>query len=251
MKRFENKVIIVTGAASGMGRESALRMAAEGGKLVLGDINEQGLQQTAADIDAAGGTAMAVTFNAMEEESCKALVASAVDSFGRLDVVVNAAGIGGFYRLDELSSDILNRFMTINLNSVIIICREAMPHLQKSKGAIVNFASVNAKVMTAYQTAYCASKAAVAAVTKCLAQEFEADGVRANVICPGGIETAMVEKMRFPEGMDFGLIANIRPLSRMGKSEEVAALVAFLASHEASYINGEDIFIDGGTHSAL
>lgn len=251
MSRFEGKVAIVTGAASGMGKASAIRLASEGAKVILGDINEEGLQQTAADIDSAGGVAKAVPFNAMEEASCKALVSSAVETFGQLDVVVNAAGIAGFYRLDELTDEILNRFLTINLNSVVTICREAMPHLQQSKGAIVNFASLNAKVMTAYQTAYCASKAAVAAVTKCMAQEFEADGVRANVICPGGIETPMVTQMRFPEGMNRRLLANLQPLGRKGQPEEVAALVSFLASDEASYISGEDIFIDGGTRSAM
>lgn len=251
MSRFEGKVALVTGAASGMGKASALRLAQEGAKVVLGDVNEEGLQQTAADIDAAGGVAKAVTFNAMEEDSCKALVAAAVDTFGQLDVVVNAAGIGGFYRLDELTPEVFNRFMSINLNSVVTICREAMPHLQTTKGNIVNFASLNAKTMTAYQTAYCASKAAVAAITKCMAQEFEEHGVRANVICPGGIETPMVSQMRFPEGMNRRLLMNLQPLSRKGEPEEVAALVAFLASSEASYISGEDIFIDGGARSAM
>lgn len=251
MSRFENKVVIVTGAASGMGKASALRLASEGAKVVLGDVNEEGNQATAAEIEAAGGAATAVTFNAMEEASCKALVASAVEVYGQLDVVVNAAGIAGFYRLDELTEEVFNRFMTINLNSVLTICREAMPHLQKTKGNIVNFASLNAKVMTAYQTAYCASKAAVAAITKCMAQEFEADGIRANAICPGGIATPMVRSIRFPEGINKRLLAGIHPLGRQGESEEVAALVAFLASSEASYINGEDIFIDGGTRSAL
>lgn len=251
MNRFDGKVAIVTGAASGMGKAAAIRLAKEGAKVILGDVNEEGLQQTAGEIDQAGGVAKAVPFNAMEESSCQALVQSAVDTFGQLDVVVNAAGIGGFYRLDELTSEVFDRFMTINLSSVVTICREAMPHLQKTKGAIVNFASLNAKVMTAYQTAYCASKAAVAAVTKCMAQEFEEHGVRANVICPGGIETPMVSQMRFPEGMNRRLLANLQPLSRKGEPEEVAALVAFLASDEASYISGEDIFIDGGARSAM
>lgn len=251
MKRFDEKVALVTGAASGMGKAAALRLASEGAKVVLGDVNEEGNQATAAEIEAAGGVATAVTFNAMEEQSCKALVASAVEVYGQLDVVVNAAGIAGFYRLDELTEDVFNRFMNINLNSVFTICREAVPHLKQTKGNIVNFASLNAKVMTAYQTAYCASKAAVAAVTKCMALEFEADGIRANVICPGGIATPMVKGIRFPEGMNKRLLANIHPLGRQGEPQEVAALVAFLASSEASYINGEDIFIDGGTRSAM
>ena len=251
MKRFEDKVALVTGAASGMGKATALRLAAEGAKVVLGDVNEEGNQATAAEIDAAGGVATAVTFNAMEEASCKGLVDSAVATYGQLDVVVNAAGIAGFYRLDELSDEIFSRFMTINLNSVFTICREAMPHLQKTKGNIVNFASLNSKVMTAYQTAYCASKAAVSAITKCMAQEFEADGVRANAVCPGGIATPMVKGIRFPMDINKRLLAGLHPLGRQGQPEEVAALVAFLASSEASYINGEDIFIDGGTRSAL
>jgi len=251
MKRFEGKVAIVTGAASGMGKAAALRLASEGAKVVLGDINAEGNQATAAEIDAAGGIATAVTFNAMEEASCKELVATAVEIYGQLDVLANVAGIAGFYKLEELTNDIFDRFMSINMTSVFALCREAMPHLKKTKGNIVNFASLNSKTMTAYQTAYCASKAAVLAITKCIAQEFEADGVRANAICPGGIETPLVQSIRFPEDINRRLLANLQPLGRKGTAEEVAALVAFLASDEASYISGEDIFIDGGSRSAI
>ncbi|HVK99385.1 MAG TPA: SDR family NAD(P)-dependent oxidoreductase, partial [Dongiaceae bacterium] len=233
------------------GKAAALRLAAEGAKVLLGDINEAGNQATAAEIDAAGGVAKAVTFNAMDEASCKALVLAAVDTFGQLDVVANVAGIAGFYHLHELTTDVFNRFLSVNLTSTFIICREAMPHLKKTKGNIVNFASINSKTMTAYQTAYCASKAAVSAINKCLAQEFEADGIRANVICPGGIETPLVATVRFPDNINRRLLANLMPLGRRGKSEEVAALVAFLASDEASYISGEDIIIDGGARSSL
>ncbi|OUR89355.1 hypothetical protein A9Q81_22100 [Gammaproteobacteria bacterium 42_54_T18] len=251
MKRFEGKVAIVTGAASGMGKAAALRLASEGAKVVLGDINAEGNQATAAEIDAAGGIATAVTFNAMEEASCKELVVTAVETYGQLDVLANVAGIAGFYKLEELTNDIFDRFMSINMTSVFTLCREAMPHLKKTKGNIVNFASLNSKTMTAYQTAYCASKAAVLAITKCIAQEFEADGVRANAICPGGIETPLVQSIRFPEDINRRLLANLQPLGRKGTAEEVAALVAFLASDEASYISGEDIFIDGGSRSAI
>lgn len=251
MKRFEGKVALVTGAASGMGKAAALRLASEGAKVVLGDINEEGNQATAAEIDAAGGVAKAVTYSATDEASCKALVQAGVDTFGQLDVVVNAAGIAGFYRVDELTLDVFNRFLTINLTSVFTICQAAVPHLRATRGNIVNFASLNSKTMTAYQTAYCASKAGVSAITKCLAHELEADGIRANVICPGGIETPMVKSVRFPQNINFKLLANLSPLSRKGQPEEVAALVAFLASSEASYISGEDIFIDGGLRSSL
>ena len=251
MKRFEGKVAIVTGAASGMGKAAALRLASEGAKVVLGDINTEGNQATAAEIDAAGGIATAVTFNAMEEASCKELVATAVETYGQLDVLANVAGIAGFYKLEELTNDVFDRFMSINMTSVFTLCREAMPHLKKTKGNIVNFASLNSKTMTAYQTAYCASKAAVLAITKCIAQEFEADGVRANAICPGGIETPLVQSIRFPEDINRRLLANLQPLGRKGTAEEVAALVAFLASDEASYISSEDIFIDGGSRSAI
>ena len=251
MKRFENKVAIVTGSASGMGKATALRLAEEGAKVILGDINEEGLKETASEIETAGGIASPVVFNAMEEASCKALVASAVEIYGQLDVVANMAGIAGFYKLEELDTELFERFLSINLTSVMIICREAVPHLKKTKGAIVNFASINSKIMTAYQTAYCASKAGVLAVTKCIALEHAADGIRANAVCPGGIKTPMVKQMRFPEDMDFKLLAKIMPLGRQGDPSEAAALVAFLASDEASYINGEDIFIDGGTNSAL
>ncbi|HET8708068.1 MAG TPA: SDR family NAD(P)-dependent oxidoreductase [Pseudomonadales bacterium] len=251
MKRFEGKVALVTGAASGMGKATALRLAAEGAKILLADINEEGNQATAAEIDANGGTCKAVTFNAMDEASCKAIVDAAVNTFGQLDVVANVAGIAGFYHLHELTCEIFNRFLSVNLTSVFTICREAIPHLKKTKGNIVNFASINTHTMTAYQTAYCASKAAVAAITKCMAQEFEADGIRANVICPGGIETPLVKSVRFPQGINQRLLANLMPLGRKGQPEEVAALVAFLASDEASYINGEDIIIDGGARSSL
>ena len=251
MNRFEGKVAIVTGAASGMGKAAAIRLASEGAKVILGDMNEEGNQETADEIKSSGGECTPVTFNAMDEPSCKALVASAVEIYGQIDVVANVAGIANFYSLDELSTDIFERFMTINVTSVLIICREAMPHLVKTKGNIVNFSSLNSKVMTAYQTAYCASKAAVTAITKCMALEFEKDGVRANNVCPGGIETPMVKNIRFPDNMDFKKINNLHPLSRQGKPEEVAALVAFLASDEAAYINGEDIFIDGGTRAAF
>ena len=252
MGRLDGKSALVTGGASGMGRATAIRLAADGAAVVIGDINVDGANETADSIREASGSAAVVAYDAMQEDSCVGLVNSAVSELGKLDIVANVAGITGFYRLDETSTEIFNRFITINLTSVVVICREAMPHLKKTRGCIVNFASINARVNVAYHVAYDASKAGVLAATKSIAQEFIVDGVRCNAICPGGIDTPMNVGLRMPEDMDFNHIRKIsNPLIPFGKAEEVAGVVTFLASDDASYINGEQIVVDGGLTSMI
>ena len=253
MGKLEGKVALVTGAASGVGRQTALRLAREGAGLLIGDIDESGLKETAQAIEAEGGRVVARVYDASLESSSAELVAAVVEDFGRLDVVANIAGISAFYRLDEISGDVLDRFLAINLKSPLVICREAMPHLKRTRGSIVNIASVAARVCAPYHTAYGASKAGVLAMTKSLAIEFAGDGVRVNAICPGGIDTPMNVDHRTPEGIDPALLSRLYPIGdgAMGGPEQVADLIAFLASDEAAYINGEDIVIDGGTRSAI
>ena len=252
MTRFQDKVALVTGSASGMGRASAIRLAHEGARVILGDIDADGAKQTAETISADGGTATIVAFDAMEEASCVELVRAAAETHGRLDIVANVAGIAGFYHLGETTAELFQRFVAINLTSVLVICREAVPHLEETGGCMINFSSINARYGAAYHAAYDATKAGVLALTKSIAQEFGKRGVRCNAICPGGIDTPMNENHRFPEGMDFSLIARLSNGDiPFGQPEEVAGVVAFLASEDASYINGEQIVVDGGVTSII
>ncbi|MCP4903472.1 MAG: SDR family oxidoreductase [bacterium] len=251
MQRLIGRVALVTGGASGMGKQTALRLAREGARVVIGDIDEVGAKETTEQIREEGGEATLRPYDASLETSCVELVSSAIEKYGQLDVVANIAGISAFYRLDEISTEIFERFLSVNLTSPLIICREAMPHLKRTRGSIVNIASVNARVCAPYHAAYGASKAGILALTKSLAIEFAADGVRVNAICPGGFDTPMNEDHRMPKGIDEGLLARLYPLDEMGNAEQIAGLIAYLASDEASYISGEDIVIDGGLRSAL
>ena len=252
MARFEGKVALVTGAASGMGRATAIRLAAEGACVVMGDIDAAGAEATRETIVADGGEALAVAYDAMDDASCVALVGAAVAVQGRLDVVANVGGISAFYRLDETSTEVFERFLRVNLTSVLVICREAMPHLVETGGSIVNFSSINGRMPVAYHAGYDASKAGVLALTKGIAQEFASAGVRCNAVCPGGFDTPMNEGIRIPEGMDFEWIRKLsNPRIPFGRPEEAAGVVAFLASEDASYINGEQIVVDGALTASL
>lgn len=248
MNRYENKVAIVTGAASGMGKAAAIRLAQEGASVLLCDINEQGLQATMEDIDSAGGTAQVQTFNAMEEDSCAALVPAAIDHFGKLNVVVCAAGISKFYELETINSELFNRTMTINCVAPVIICKHAMPHLIETGGNVINFTSINSRYPCAYHSVYCASKAALMSFTKSMALEFADKGVRVNCISPGSIDTPMNDDVGITDKMDFNKIKRLMALAQPnGSAEEVASLVAYLGSDEARFINGDDLTVDGAT----
>jgi len=252
MARFDGKTVLVTGGASGMGKATAIRFGEEGADVVIGDIDVDGAKETAESIVKAGGVATAIQYDAMEEDSCIELVQSAVRVHGQLDVVVNVAGIASFYRLDETTAEIFNRFITVNLTSTLVICRESIPELKRSGGNIINFASINAFLPVACHAAYDASKAGVLAITKGIAQELVKDGVRCNAICPGGFDTPMNVNKRMPDDMDLRKVSKLSsPLIPFGRPEQIAGVVAFLASDDASYVNGEHITVDGGVTAAL
>jgi len=252
MGRLEGKIAIVTGGASGMGRASAIRLAEEGATVVIGDIDVAGAEKTATSIAGAGGVASVVGFDASDADSCVRLVERAVAEHGRLDVVANVAGISSFYHLHETTNEIWERFLAVNLTSVLVICREAMPHLRKSRGCVINFASINARMPVAYHAGYAASKAGVVALTKSIAQEFVAEGVRCNAICPGGFDTAMNVNIRMPEDIDRAMLAKLmNPRIPMADAERITGAVVFLASDDAAYVNGEEIVVDGGLTALL
>jgi NAD(P)-dependent dehydrogenase (short-subunit alcohol dehydrogenase family) len=253
--RFEGKVAIVTGAASGIGRAALIRLVAEGARALGVDLNEGGLAETAELARSAagyGGHAMTLVASVADEAAVKTTVADHVGKEGRLDALINMAGI---QRSSHTTDETLASFMQIieiNLVGTFLFCREALPHLIAAKGNIVNAASTSAFYGHPYMSAYSASKGAIAAMTHAMAWEYMRQGVRVNAVAPGGINTPLFRAVpeNFPAGIDQTLFAHLAlPDYRFGDPEDVAGTIAMLASDDGRHINGEIIRIDGGVHS--
>lgn len=241
--RFQGKNVLVTGAASGIGRATAIRFASEGANVTIGDVNEAGLQETAAMM---GGSPRIQPFNATDIASCRGLVAAAAQD--GLDVVCNISGMLKWGPSEDFSVEDFELIMKINATSVFAICQAALPHLVKSRGNIVNTASTAALQGIAYTIAYSASKHAVAAITKGLAIEYGAKGVRVNAICPGHVNTPMGNSAPPPGDVNWDLVMRNTPKLENGtcEPEDIAGLFAYLASDDARKITGSLFTIDGG-----
>jgi NAD(P)-dependent dehydrogenase (short-subunit alcohol dehydrogenase family) len=240
---FKDKKVLITGAASGIGRATALRFAKEGARLTIGDVNEAGLEESAGMMDSAPDIQ---PFDAADPASCQALVdAAAKDG---LDIVCNISGILKWGPTIDFSVEDFQQVMAVNTTSVFAICKAALPHLVKSGGNIVNTASTAALQGIAYTIAYSASKHAVAAITKGLAVEFAAEGVRINAICPGHVDTPIARTPPPEKGVDWDLVMRNTPKLKDGvcHPDDVAELFAFLASDRAKRITGSLYLIDGG-----
>ena len=247
MKKLDNKVALVTGAASGIGRATALRFAKEGARVLLADIDESGLADAVANIEQSGGQATAQVFDACSEADCCAIVKTAVDTWGKLDVVANIAGIAGFWRLEEINADAWSRSIAINLTAPMVISREALPQLIETQGNIVNMASTAGLGGQAYNSMYAATKHGLVGMTKSLALELADKNVRVNAICPGAVKTALNQKLRWTNDMDDKLIQRLSPvLDHMADPDEIAVLATYLASDDARFVTGADMAIDGG-----
>lgn len=247
MNRLQDKIAIVTGAASGIGRAVAIRLASEGATLVCADLNDDGCNSTCTKIAEAGGKAMAVHCDVTDRTSVEALVQATVDSYERLDVLVNVAGIGGFAHTDQETDEHWDKVISVNLTGTFNTMRASLPKLLETKGAIVNVASVAAFDAHPYCAAYCASKAGVLMMTRATAMEYAIKNVRINCVCPGGIETPMHSQFQPIEGANAALLMRLMALNgRLGQPEEVAGAVAYLASDDASYVTGATLTIDGG-----
>lgn len=248
MGRFENKIVLVTGGASGIGRETALAFAREGGLVVLADIDEAGGEGVAAEIAAAGGQAWAVRCDVAEQEQVVSLLAEITDRYGRLDVAFNNAGIEGEpRRTAEVDADDFERIMGVNVRGVWLCMKYEIPLMvAQGGGVIVNTASVAGLVGAHSLPVYAASKHAVMGLTRSAALEYARKGLRINAVCPAVIRTPMIERAnsQFPALGQAAIVNN--PSRRLGEASEVAAAVLWLASAEASFVNGVGLPIDGG-----
>lgn len=243
--RFEGKSAIVTGAASGIGRAVAIRLAREGARVVIGDRNEAGLRETA---DMIGAAAHAVAFDVADPDACAQIVATTVDRHGRLDILCNIAGVLDFGPLAQFTVERWTRMIGINMGGVFFMTQAAMPHLIPTRGCVVNMASAAGLVGVPYNAPYTASKHGVVGLTKALALEFANQGVRINAICPTGVKTPMVSAPP-PEGIDWPAVMRSAPWLDNGEMcdpEDIADAVAFLASAEAKRITGIAFPVDGG-----
>lgn len=244
--RFDGKVAVVTGAASGIGRETALRLGAEGALVVAADISDA-VDTVAADIVAAGGTATALRSDVSERAGAEAPIDTALDTYGRLDVLCNIAGVLAAAHSHEVPDEQWERIIAVNLTGVFYTTRRALPALVESRGAIVMTSSTSALSGHPWMTAYSASKGGVLAMTRTLAMEYARRGVRVNAVAPGGITTPMVGGLELPDAVDFSLFDRISPLDEFRGPETVASAICFLAAPEAAHINGEVLRVDGGT----
>lgn len=249
MQRFTDKVILVTGAGSGIGKASALRLAAEGGSIFCVDLNSEAVAATAAEISAAGGEATAQVCDVSDETSVQECVNACIERYGSLHGLVNMAGILRFDDTEELQTSHWQKLIDINLTGTMLLCRAVLPHLVQTKGSIVNAASTAALSGLPCGVAYSASKGGVLAMTRSIAVEYAKRGVRANCVCPGDINTGMTDNIVFPKTMDFSLMPRCMSLTGAKTPDVVAGVIAMLMSDDGIHITGEDIRVDGGTLS--
>jgi NAD(P)-dependent dehydrogenase (short-subunit alcohol dehydrogenase family) len=253
MGRLDGKVALITGAAGGMGKVAAELFASEGARVVLADVLDEDGEETANDIRSAGGEAHYVHADVSSPADCRDMVGAAVDRLGSLDVLYNNAGIfpaddGSVTETSEVTWD---RVMSINLKGVFLGCKYGIPAMTESGGgSIINVASFVALIGAATpQIAYTASKGGVLAMTREIAVEFARRGIRANALCPGPIETPLLEELLADPARRERRLVHI-PVGRFGQAEEIARSALFLASDESSYITGATFVVDGGITAA-
>jgi NAD(P)-dependent dehydrogenase (short-subunit alcohol dehydrogenase family) len=248
-RRFDGKVALVTGAASGIGRATCERLASEGASLVCADVQAEALQATVKACQERGARAEPGLCDVSDAGQVRATVQLAIDRFGRLDVLCNIAGILLMEHAHATRLEDWRRVLDVNLTGTFLMSVAALPHLLEAKGNIVNASSTSALAGLPYGAAYGASKGGVLALTRTFAVEYGKQGLRANAVCPGSIQTPMTTRNKLPENPDMKLIMRAAALDRPRGPETVAGVIAMLASEDGAHINGEHIRIDGGTLS--
>ena len=249
-RALQDRVAIVTGAATGIGRASAVLFARAGARVALADVRAPELAQAVAEVRAAGGEATSITADLARPDDCASVVDAAVRAFGRLDVLLNNAGVGTMVVGGTVESIALERWdlaQDVNVRAIYLVSRAAVPHMRAAGGAIINIASVSAfrGSVARPSHAYAASKGAVLALTRAMAASYGRDGIRVNAICPGVIRTRLttdiVEAAERAAKEGHGI-----PLGRVGEPEDIARCALFLASDDAGFVSGAHLVADGG-----
>ena len=248
--RVQDRVAIVTGAGSGIGAASALRLAEEGAKVICADINEVSAKNTADEIIAIGGTAFSFRIDISDSRQCSAVIESAISQYGSVDILVNNAGVNLPGVFHEVTDETIDRTLSVNVKGAMYLSRAAIPHMLANKrGSIVNMSSVNGLVSEPFLSVYSASKGAIVMLTRGIALDYAKTGIRCNAICPGWVDTPINHAhAKMLGGLDhvYSTISSFQPIGRPGTSREIANLVLFLASDESSFMTGSIVSADGG-----
>lgn len=246
MGRFDDKVVLVTGASSGIGAATAKRLAAEGAHIYGLGRSPDGLSGTRAAISGQGGTIEIQSCDITRPQSCKKAVEDCVEHYGGLDVLVNCAGQHVFRALGQITEELWLQDIATNLGGAFFLSQQAMPHLLERGGNIVNIGSLASVEGQPYSATYCSAKHGLIGLTKALALEYINTGVRINAVCPGGTNTPQIGKVGSPEGADFDLIMRTAGLRGMSEPEDIAAVIAFMASDDARSLHGAVTMADQG-----
>ena len=241
--RLENKVAIVTGGTAGIGAAAAIRFVQEGAKVVITGRSAAKAEKVLKEIDTLGGEAVYVQADVSKEADIDKVVETTVEKFGKIDIVFNNAGMEGGGNLAEYDMASFDKTLNLNLRGVVYMCKKTIPYLIETKGTIINNSSSAAMKTIHGNYAYCSSKSAVVAFTKVVALDYAPYGVRANCLCPGMVRTDLLatQTEEFLSKIEQSI-----PFKRMAEPSEMASVVAFLASDEASYLTGQAIAVEGG-----
>src|SRR5579863_283583 len=254
MMKLKDRVVIITGAGGGIGRASALEFIREGARVVVADINPSSTRETVKQIEALGGQGLAVQADVASAESVEHLVQETLRVYGQVHVLFNDAAIQINKTIEDTTVEEWNREMAVNLGGIFLCSKYSLPHLRKTRGCIVNMASVNGYFVEPMCAGYCASKGAIIALTKAMAIDHGKEGIRVNCICPGYIDAGLAwgyfESQPDPAAAR-AAAGKLHALGRIGKPEEVGRLAVFLASDDASFLTGSAVVVDGGFGSGL